>query len=99
MNHPGVILFDEPGQHSMNTNGEKALMQILSGEKQLQSIVAASFDDSAALFAEVTEGSKCHLIRLPQKVAGPMDHDGGDVVPSPVDLRDRQACHGDAAQG
>lgn len=75
-NHPGLILFDEPGQHSMSTYSQKALMQILSGEKQLQSIVAASFDDSDALFTEVTEGSKFHLIRLPQKVVGPLGHDG-----------------------
>ncbi|MCS6503538.1 AAA family ATPase [Burkholderia thailandensis] len=75
-NHPGVLLFDEPGQHSMSTNSQKALMQIFSGEKQLQSIVAASFEDSDLVFEEVTEGSKFHLIRLPQKVVGPLAHDG-----------------------
>jgi len=75
-NHPGVLLFDEPGQHSMSTASQKALMQIFSGEKQLQSIVAASFEDSDLVFEEVTEGSKFHLIRLPQKVVGPLAHDG-----------------------
>ncbi|OBR53109.1 ATP-binding protein [Paraburkholderia tropica] len=75
-NHPGVLLFDEPGQHSMSTNSQKALIQIFSGEKQLQSIVAASFEDSDVNFEEVTAGSKFHLIRLPQKVVGALAHDG-----------------------
>jgi hypothetical protein len=75
-NHPGVLLFDEPGQHSMSQDSQKALMQIMSGQKQLQSIVAASFDESDALFAEVTEGTNFHLITLSEKVVGPMEHNG-----------------------
>ncbi|MFM0265080.1 AAA family ATPase [Paraburkholderia sediminicola] len=75
-NHPGVLLFDEPGQHSMSWDSQKALLQIMSGEKRLQSFVAASFDESDAFFAEVTEGSEFHLITLPEKMIGPLEHDG-----------------------
>ena len=60
----------------MSGNSQKALLQIMSGEKQLQSIVAASFDESDALFAEVTESSDFHLITLPEKIIGPLEHDG-----------------------
>lgn len=75
-NHLGVLLFDEPGQHSMSQDSQKALFRILSGETQLQGIVAASFDNSDVQFAEVTVGTKFHLITLPEKVIGPMSHDG-----------------------
>lgn len=75
-NHPGAVLFDEPGQHSMSHSSQRALMMTLSGEKGLQSIVAASFDDSDVVFATVTQGSKFHLLTLPEKVIGRLAHDG-----------------------
>ena len=75
-NHPGVLLFDEPGQHSMSEHSQKALVNMLSGSRQLQSVLAASFDESAQLFEEVTEGSKFHLVELPEKIIGPLDHNG-----------------------
>jgi predicted nucleic acid-binding Zn-ribbon protein len=76
-NHPGVLLFDEPGQHSMSEHSQRALVNILSGAGQLQSILAASFDESPLLFKEVTEGSKFHLIELPEKIIGRLADDGG----------------------
>ena len=74
--HPGFLLFDEPGQHSMSEMSQKALVNLLSGTKELQSVVAASFDESETVFARVTGGSKFHLIDLPEKIIGPMRHDG-----------------------
>lgn len=75
-NHPGFLLFDEPGQHSMSEGSQKALMQLFSGARTLQSVVAASFDESEDLFRRVTEGSRFHLIELPEKIIAPMAHDG-----------------------
>ncbi|QQJ96406.1 AAA family ATPase [Burkholderia ambifaria] len=75
-NHPGVLFFDEPGQHSMSEHSQKALVNMLSGSRQLQSVLAASFDESAQLFEEVTEGSRFHLVELPEKIIGPLDHNG-----------------------
>ncbi|WP_353189885.1 AAA family ATPase [Pandoraea pnomenusa] len=76
-NHPGVLMFDEPGQHSMSETSQKALVNLMSGLKQLQSILAASFDESVAVFDRVTGGSQFHLIELPEKFIAPMEHDGG----------------------
>lgn len=75
-NHPGVVMFDEPGQHSMSETSQKALVNLMSGLKQLQSILAASFDESVAVFHRVTEGSHFHPIELPERFIGPMQHDG-----------------------
>ncbi|UTH75645.1 AAA family ATPase [Chromobacterium sp. IIBBL 290-4] len=75
-NHPGFLLFDEPGQHSMSEVSQNALMRLFCGAQDLQSVVAASFDESEDLFLRVTEGSKFHLIELPDKIIAPMAHDG-----------------------
>ena len=76
-NHASVLMFDEPGQHSMSETSQKALVNLMSGLKRLQSILAASFDESVAVFDRVTEGSHFHLIELPEKFIGPMRHNGG----------------------
>ena len=75
-NHPGFLLFDEPGQHSMSEVSQNALMRLFCGAQDLQSVVAASFDESEDLFLRVTKGSKFHLIELPDKIIAPMAHDG-----------------------
>lgn len=66
-NHPGFLLFDEPGQHSMAASSQHALMQLLSGEAGLQSIVAASFDESEGVFREATAGVQFELVQLEGK--------------------------------
>ncbi|NWD65603.1 AAA family ATPase [Pseudomonas sp. IPO3774] len=70
-NHPGFILMDEPGQHSMATKSQLALLQKLSSEKNLQSIVAASFDDSEAAYREATHNVQFKLIHLGDKAIVP----------------------------
>ena len=75
-NHPGFILMDEPGQHSMATKSQLALLQQLSAQKNLQSIVAASFDDSEAAYLEATHNVEFNLIRLGDKAIVP----NGDTV-------------------
>lgn len=67
-NHPGIIIFDEPAQHSMGTNGFNKLLKTLASQPSLQSIVAASFDESEEVFAESTKGVNFHLIKLGGKL-------------------------------
>jgi hypothetical protein len=66
-NHPGILLLDEPGQHSMAANSQHALLQLLSAEKGLQSIVAASFDQSEAVFQEATTNVTFVLVEWQKK--------------------------------
>lgn len=71
-NHPGLLLMDEPGQHSMRSSSQNALLQLLSGENGLQSIVAASFDENESVFLEATAGLKFKLINWDGKVVQPL---------------------------
>lgn len=70
--HPGLLLMDEPGQHSMRSISQHALLQLLSGQAGLQSIVAASFDENESVFKEATSGLKFHLIQWEGKVIRPL---------------------------
>lgn len=70
--HPGILLMDEPGQHSMRSTSQHALLQLLSGQAGLQSIVAASFDENESVFLEATAGLKFDLIRWEGKVIQPL---------------------------
>ena len=67
-NHPGFLLFDEPAQHSMGLQSVNAMLKELSDAGCLQSIVAASFDQSDAAFNESTDNVNFHLVRLPRKL-------------------------------
>lgn len=67
-NHPGILLFDEPAQHSMGLDSVNQMLKELSTTAGLQSIVAASFDQSDATFEESTTGVDFHLVRLPRKL-------------------------------
>ena len=71
-NHPGLIIFDEPGQHSMATKSQQALFKMLSSYPGLQAIVAASFDDSEAAFKESTNGVDFTYIPLGDKCISPL---------------------------
>lgn len=71
-NHPGVLLFDEPGQHSMAAESQHALMQHLSGESELQTIVAASFDEMDSVYQEATFGVKHKLVEWEGKLIKPL---------------------------
>lgn len=71
-NHPGVLLLDEPGQHSMRSGSQHALLQVLSGEPNLQSIIAASFDENESVFKEATDGLQFKLIEWDGKLLRPL---------------------------
>jgi len=70
-NHPGLILFDEPAQHSMSTKSVNKMLDTLSATKGLQSIVAASFDENNENYKASVAGINPHnfkLKRLPRKI-------------------------------
>ena len=66
--HPGLLLMDEPGQHSMRSASQRALLQLLIAQRGLQAIVAASFDENESVFKEVTTGLQFQLIQWEGKV-------------------------------
>jgi hypothetical protein len=70
-NHPGLILFDEPAQHSMSTKSVNKMLDLLSTTQGLQSIVVASFDENDETYAASVAGLKTggfKLERLPRKI-------------------------------
>jgi hypothetical protein len=69
--HLGVILFDEPGQHSMRWESQRELLLRLADEPTLQSIVAASFDESESVFKGVTDNVPHRLISWEGKLIRP----------------------------
>lgn len=70
-NHPGLLMFDEPGQHSMAVGSQHALLKQLANEANLQSIVAASFDESEEVFRQATQGVQYTLIEWDGKLLQP----------------------------
>ncbi|KQV45135.1 hypothetical protein ASC93_00855 [Massilia sp. Root335] len=70
-NHLGVLMLDEPGQHSMRVESQHALFQLLALEPGLQSIVAASFDEMDSVFTQATLNVKFKLIEWGDKLIRP----------------------------
>lgn len=70
--HPGILLMDEPGQHSMRSASQRSLLQLLIQQPSLQSIVAASFDENESVFKEATTGLDFKLIQWDGKVIQPL---------------------------
>lgn len=73
-NHPGIILFDEPSQHSMNSRSLKGLFRVLSELKDYQVIVAASTDkrektedDQPYSLDSILEGIEYNQYRIIEK--------------------------------
>lgn len=71
-NHPKLLLLDEPGQHSMAVDSQHALLIQLAGERGLQSIVAASFDESETVFQQATSNVSYKLIEWDGKLIRPL---------------------------
>ena len=67
-NHPGILMLDEPGQHSMAVDSQHALLKQLASETKLQSIVAASFDEAEEVFRQATYGITYQLIEWDGKL-------------------------------
>lgn len=71
-NHPGILLLDEPGQHSMAVDSQHSLLLQLASQTSLQSIVAASFDEAEQVFVEATNGVTHQLIQWEGKLLRPL---------------------------
>lgn len=71
-NHAGLILLDEPSQHSMGVTSVNALLKTISSQKKLQGIVAASFDESDEVFEGSVIGVDYHIIKCGPKLLGPV---------------------------
>lgn len=67
-NHPNFLMLDEPGQHSMAVDSQHALLKQLASEAKLQSIVAASFDETEEVFQQATAGIEYKLIEWDGKL-------------------------------
>ncbi|MEZ9857372.1 hypothetical protein AB4381_02680 [Vibrio splendidus] len=67
-NHLGVLLFDEPAQHSMSLDSVNKLLKNLGSLRGSQCIIAASFEQSEAAFEKSTEGVNFNYLRLPSKL-------------------------------
>lgn len=63
-NHPGLIVMDEPEQHSMSDQSLRNLLLELNSFKNCQSIVAASFHNDENVFKSATSNLNCHIIKL-----------------------------------
>lgn len=70
--HLGVLLLDEPGQHSMGVQSMLALFQKLSGLNGLQSIVFASFENEEDNFKTATANVRLELVRWEGKLVRPL---------------------------
>lgn len=71
-NHVGIVMFDEPAQHSMGVNSMNAMLKNISTQPGLQSIVAASFDESDEVFRQQLDGVEHNLIMLGAKLLKPL---------------------------
>jgi hypothetical protein len=65
-------MLDEPGQHSMAVDSQHALLKQLASEIKLQSIVAASFDETEEVFLQATAGIDFRLIEWSGKLLRPL---------------------------
>ncbi|QJD76973.1 hypothetical protein [Spirosoma rhododendri] len=72
-NHPGLIVMDEPEQHSMSDQSLRNLLIELASFKNCQSIVAASFHNEESVFRSATSGLNCHIIKLGYKAIVPFE--------------------------
>lgn len=70
-NHIGLLMLDEPGQHSMAVESQHALLALLANETKLQSIVAASFDESEDVFMNATRDVPHKLIEWDNQLIRP----------------------------
>jgi len=64
-------MFNEPRQHLMAVESQHALLKQLANEASLQSIVAASFDESEEIYRQATQGVQYTLIEWDGKLLQP----------------------------
>lgn len=72
-NHPGLIIFDEPEQHSMADDSTRYLLEELATYGQHQSILAISFHAKEEVFKQVTNGLEFNLIEIQGRLIQKME--------------------------
>ncbi len=71
-NHPKLLLFDEPAQHSMSDENFRTFLQEMAAYPDGQSMVFASFNNSDQEFASITNGIPFTLNRINGKLIKPI---------------------------
>lgn len=71
-NHPKLLLFDEPAQHSMSDDNFHTFLQELASYPDGQSLVFASFNNSDPEFASITQDIPFSLTRISGKLIKPI---------------------------
>lgn len=70
-NHPSLIVFDEPAQHSMSNESMAKFLKVLESYTGAQIIVAASFNNSESDYLETTKGRRFNLNRIKEVLITP----------------------------
>lgn len=68
--HPGLLMFDEPGQHSMAVDSQHALPSSWLA-KQTYRASSQPFDEAEEVFRQATQGIKYTLIEWDGKLLRP----------------------------
>jgi hypothetical protein len=63
-NHPGLLMFDEPAQHSVSDNDFSEFLKELASYKQAQTFVFASFNNEDSEFEKTTKGITYSLVKI-----------------------------------
>lgn len=71
-NHPKLLMFDEPAQHSMSDENFRTFLQELASYKEGQSLVFASFNNSDQEFESITQDIGFSLTRIQGKLIKPV---------------------------
>ncbi|MGN8055148.1 hypothetical protein ACTJKN_02670 [Pedobacter sp. 22163] len=78
-NHPKLLIFDEPGQHSMSDKDLEIFFKELATYK-CQTIVAASFNNDENIFKSTTLGLRYNLITFDGKLIKKLSGDQSSAV-------------------
>lgn len=71
-NHPKLLLFDEPAQHSMSDENFRTFLEELAAYPDGQAMVFASFNNSDQEFTSITQGIPFTLSRINGKLIKPI---------------------------
>lgn len=72
-NHPLLLILDEPKQQDIAMVNFTLFLEVLSKFKDQQILLLASFENSDMSFNEATKGLDFNLIRIENKLIGPIE--------------------------
>lgn len=73
-NHPKLLMFDEPAQHSMSDENFTTFLEEIASYPDGQSFIFASFNNSDIEFNSITQGIKFTLNRIEGKLIKPIEN-------------------------